>query len=324
MAWNSIIQEKESLNLDAFQTNQATTKQQQSEKDVKNLIQETYIWLLVPIQPDTHKAIEWQEIRLQKHDSAVLQASRKAIHEEHLITNYAASRLRLEALDPYLWRDVNHLDTKKLWEYLANYLYLPRLRDEKVLFSAVELGVQELLLEDNFAYATGWDETKQRYLGLKRCEAINVTLSSQSFIVKPEAAQHQFDDEEKAAASKSLITINRVIDKSGVYKTDNTKISTTNNPISPIPEIITVPEPENKAPTRFYGSVKLEALRLQRDIGEIADEVIQHFTSLVGAEVEITLELQVNAPDGVPENVIRTVTENCRVLKFTSQEFEQE
>ncbi|GJD16393.1 hypothetical protein RIVM261_013490 [Rivularia sp. IAM M-261] len=49
LAWNSIIQEKESLNLDVFQTNQATTKQQQTEKDVKNLIQETYIWLLVPI-----------------------------------------------------------------------------------------------------------------------------------------------------------------------------------------------------------------------------------------------------------------------------------
>lgn len=325
LAWNSIIQEKESLNLDVFQTNQATTKQQQSEKDVKNLIQETYIWLLVPIQPDPHKAIEWQEIRLQKHDSPVLQASRKAIHEEHLITNYAASRLRLEALDPYLWRDVNHLDTKKLWEYLANYLYLPRLRDEKVLLSAIELGVQELLLEDNFAYATGWDETKQRYLGLKRCEAINATLSSQNFIVKPEAAQRQFDEEE--VVSKSLITINRVTDKSGVYKTsnvNNTKISSTNNPISPLSETITVPEPGNKAPTRFYGSVKLDALRLGRDVGEIADEVIQHFTSLVGAEVEITLELQVNAPDGVPENVIRTVTENCRVLKFTSQEFEQE
>ena len=73
LAWNSIIQEKESLNLDVFQTNQATTKQQQTEKDVKNLIQETYIWLLVPIQPDTHGAIEWQEIRLQKHDSPVLQ-----------------------------------------------------------------------------------------------------------------------------------------------------------------------------------------------------------------------------------------------------------
>jgi hypothetical protein len=45
---------------------------------------------------------------------------------------------------------------------------------------------------------------------------------------------------------------------------------------------------------------------------------------LVGAEVEITLEIQVNIPNGVPANVVCTVTENCRVLKFTSQEFEEE
>lgn len=65
-------------------------------------------------------------------------------------------------------------------------------------------------------------------------------------------------------------------------------------------------------------------MRLLRDAGQIADEVIQHFTSLVGAEVEITLEVQASIPDGVPDNVVRTVTENCRVLKFTSQEFENE
>jgi hypothetical protein len=46
---------------------------------------------------------------------------------------------------------------------------------------------------ENFAYATGWDETKKRYLGLKAGELITVTFSSQSLIVKPEIAQHQFD-----------------------------------------------------------------------------------------------------------------------------------
>ncbi|MEH2448974.1 MAG: hypothetical protein V7K18_25270 [Nostoc sp.] len=45
---------------------------------------------------------------------------------------------------------------------------------------------------------------------------------------------------------------------------------------------------------------------------------------MVGAEVEITLELQVTVPEGVPDNVIRTVSENCQVLKFSNQEFEQE
>lgn len=172
LAWNSIIQDKVALNLDVFQSNQATTKQQQTDKDVKSLIQEAYIWLLVPMQPDPQGEIEWQEIRLQKQDSPILQASRKAVHEEHLIANYAASRLRLEALDPYLWRDVNHLDLKKLWEYLAYYLYLPRIKNQQVLLQAIAEGVAALLWNENFAYATGWDESKGRYLGLKAAEHI--------------------------------------------------------------------------------------------------------------------------------------------------------
>jgi predicted AAA+ superfamily ATPase len=320
LAWDSIVREKEALELGVFQSNQATTKQQETDKIVKNLIQEAYIWLIVPTQPDPHEAIEWQEIRLQKQDSPILQASRKALHEEHLMTNYAASRLRLEALDPYLWRDVNHLDLKKLWEYLAYYLYLPRLRDEKVLRQAVESGAAELLWNENFAYATGWDEPKERYLSLTAGKHISVTLSSQSLIVKPEVAQRQIDAD-TAAVITTTQTPQPNNSESGEEKTGDKKQGTgeKTGTYDPLPTS-SHPVP----PKRFYGSIKLDALRLRRDAGQIADEVIQHFTSLVGAEVEITLEIQVNIPNGMPANVVRTVTENCRVLKFTSQEFEEE
>ena len=38
---------------------------------------------------------------------------------------------------------------------------------------------------------------------------------------------------------------------------------------------------------------------------------------------QITLEIQAEIPDGAPDNVVRTVTENCRTLKFTSYGFEE-
>lgn len=44
----------------------------------------------------------------------------------------------------------------------------------------------------------------------------------------------------------------------------------------------------------------------------------------MGAEVRVTLEIEAEIPSGVPENVVRTVTENGRTLKFSSQGFEQE
>ena len=77
-------------------------------------------------------------------------------------------------------------------------------------------------------------------------------------------------------------------------------------------------------PRRFYGSTTLDATRAARDVGQIAEEVLQHLNALVGADVEVTVEIQARVPDGVPENIVRTVTENCRVLKFETHAFEDE
>jgi len=75
---------------------------------------------------------------------------------------------------------------------------------------------------------------------------------------------------------------------------------------------------------RFHGTVTLDATRVGRDASRIADEVIAHLSGLVGAKVTVTLEVEAEVPAGVPDNMVRTVTENSRTLKFTSQGFEKE
>jgi hypothetical protein len=75
---------------------------------------------------------------------------------------------------------------------------------------------------------------------------------------------------------------------------------------------------------RFHGTVTLDPARVGRDASRIADEVIAHLSGLVGAKVTVTLEVEADIPSGAPDRVVRTVTENSRTLKFTSQEFEKE
>ena len=75
---------------------------------------------------------------------------------------------------------------------------------------------------------------------------------------------------------------------------------------------------------RFHGTVELDPMRVGRDAGNIAQEIVQHLTALAGAGVTITLEIDAQLPDGAPEQVVRTVSENCRTLKFTSQGFEEQ
>jgi hypothetical protein len=78
-------------------------------------------------------------------------------------------------------------------------------------------------------------------------------------------------------------------------------------------------------PRRYHGTVTLEPARVGRDAGRVADEVLTHLVGLVGSSVRVTLEIEAEIPAGVPDNVVRTVTENSRTLKFTSNSgFEKE
>jgi hypothetical protein len=77
-------------------------------------------------------------------------------------------------------------------------------------------------------------------------------------------------------------------------------------------------------PTRFYGTVELDAMRMSRDAGQVADEVVKHLTGLVDAEVEVRLEVTATRDEGFPDDVLRTVTENARTLKFDQHGFETE
>jgi hypothetical protein len=86
------------------------------------------------------------------------------------------------------------------------------------------------------------------------------------------------------------------------------------------------PTPVPAAPQakRFHGTVTLDPDRVGRDASRIAEEVIAHLSGLVGARVTVTLEVEAEIPSGAPDHVVRTVTENSRTLKFTSQGFETE
>ena len=75
---------------------------------------------------------------------------------------------------------------------------------------------------------------------------------------------------------------------------------------------------------RFYGSVKINPRLMAGDAGKIMEEVVKHLTTLYGANVQVTLEIQATLPNGVPEGTRRTVEENCRTLRFEGFGFEEE
>jgi len=305
LAWESILEEKEELDLTAHQVKQAETQKGAADGVVTARLPETYQWLLVPVQATPQATIEWQATRLSGHDALAVRASKKLKSDELLITSFAATRLRME-LDRVLWRDGNHIAIKQLAEDFARYLYLPRLRDSSVLLGAIRDGIGLLTWEqDAFAFADSFDEAASRYRGLRGGQTVSLAEGDlQGLLVKADAARKQMDAESSKPPDEPT-------------PGDDGKKPPREGEGEP-------PGPEQTQPKRFHGTVVLDTTRVGRDASRIADEVIAHLSGLVGAKVKVTLEVEAEVPTGVPDNVVRTVTENSRTLKFTSQGFEQE
>jgi predicted AAA+ superfamily ATPase len=317
LAWDSIVKDEKNLNLDPAQKGQAEIKKKSTDEAINQLLISVYQWVLVPEQPDPQEAIQWKELRLQGQDSPILRASRKLIHEEYLITDYAPSRLCMEILNPYMWGESSHIDIKRLWESIAQYIYLPRLTNDQVLLEAIQSGSSGLLWEENYAYATGWDEGRQRYLGLQAGtkEPFTVVLGSQNFIVNTVAAQQQLQADELAHQATNV-----TVPASQLSLRAKETVSSVSGSSGAISQPNPIPLPQKK---HFYGSVEIDALRLRGETGQITDEILQHFTAIVGADVTITLDIRVNLPEGASDSLVRTITENCRVLKFQNHCFEE-
>jgi len=319
LAWKSIWNEREQLNLDPFQSKQADTKCKNADDTVNVRIPEAYQWLLVPNQPDPKGSLEWTEIRLQGSDSLALRASKKLKSEEMLLVQMGGVRLRLELDRVPLWRG-NDVLVKQLVEDFATYLYLPRLHDSDVLISAIREGIAlRNWQSETFAYAQSKDSDGS-YLGLVGGGATSVQSEGGSLVVKPDVATEQLRWDAETEKTKARNGLTNVAEDGHTteqgYGTGAGTMGRTDNG-APIPPT---------APTyrRFHGSVQLDSLRVVRDAGRIADEVIQHLSKYIGANVEVTLEIRAELPDGATEKTIRDVTENCRTLRFDSFGFEEE
>ena len=166
LAWESILMDEETLNLDPQQVKQAENQKGAANSAVTARLPETYQWLLVPVQETPQAVYTWQAFRLTGQDALAVRASKKLRNDELLITSFAPTRLRMELDKVPLWRG-NHVSVKQLTEDFASYLYLPRLKSPAVLLEAMSSGIALMLWrQDSFAYADSYDESQGRYRGL--------------------------------------------------------------------------------------------------------------------------------------------------------------
>ncbi len=297
LAWTMIDEQAEERNLDAYQAKQAAAKRSESDDAANLRLAEAYQWLLVPSQPDPQGPIEFEAGKLDTQGSIGQRASRKLDNEGALLTQFppVLLRLQLDTTLASLWEE-GDVRVADVWECFAKYVYLPRLRDQEVLISAVEDGPgQTTWQSEGFAVAHGADEKSGRYLGLT-VGSHPGQVGMTSLLVKPEFALGQLEEEEGEPAATGTGT-------STVQPGERADAGDDE-------------EPARRKPVRFQGAMELDPMRPNKDFGTVVQEVLEHLTRLVGADVDLTLEVEARLGDGFDDDVVRIVTENIRTLGF--------
>lgn len=319
LAWTSIKNDSQDLNLDAAQNRETENSLKRSNETVDLRLNEAWCWLLVPsVDRSDMKTLEWEKTRLSgSANTLVTRAAHKLVQSEAVIREWAPALLLME-LDDLLWRGTNHLQIKQLWDYLATYCYLPRLAGYTVLESAIQKGLQS---EEYFAYAAAVGE--KRYIDLKFNQPVHVDRSG--FLVRVSEARKQLEREqaellhEPAEGATGTCAAAAETAASGLQEGcapfGGTQGTATGTP--PAPSVT----PKS---TRFFLSAPLDTTRVNRDVQRILEEIVIHLTQEPDVSMEIRLEVTATAPKGISQQTMRAVSENCRTLKINSFGFEND
>jgi len=320
LAWKSVKNDSEDLNLDAAQNRETDNNLKRSDETVDAQIKEAYCWLLVPyIDKNVDmKTIVWDATRISGgNDGIIAKAAKRMLHNETIITQWAPALLLME-LDNVLWRESDNISIKKLWEYLCSYCYLPRLANEKVLEEAIRAGLNSA---EYFAFASGFDDT--RYIDLKFNQYVGIVERS-GYLVKVDIARKQLADE---AARREAESTAQSGSGAVIQAPDDGGISTIADP-SPgsggeHDAVCEKPVPETRKNKRFFMSADLDTTRINRDVQKYVEEIIQHLTSAAGAKVSVSLEVEAESADGFTQQTVRAISENCRTMRVRDSGFEE-
>ncbi len=338
MAWKEICDDIEDgkINLDIFQVKQAQKNAEGAEKNLKQVIRETYKWILCPAQlQPTQTEIEWETVSISTNSqNPTKEIETRLVEEEWVTTQWSPIHLKNILEQWYFKPEIKQALAQKVFQDTCHYLYLPRLINENVFKETVAQGVRS---QDFFGYASG--QEGEKILGLcygdPGVSSAEITLDERSILIQAEAAQ-KYQEQLKQASTPPIagagdsrstgntegLDTNEKPEQYIVTIRPNSGSNGGAAPVSTSPVIkgnSETPSPNRK---QFYGTVQLNPIKAKLDFATVVDEVIQNFTLKPGVEITVTIDIQAHSEKGFDDKLQRAVKENCGVLKFKACDFE--
>jgi predicted AAA+ superfamily ATPase len=317
-AWQRIIDNREELDLTLSQQSLAAKRIEDATQAIDVRIPETWCHLLIPHQSQPgNQGASWDEFRLTGGRNRLAErASDKCEQEEALYQALGASRIR-RYLDNYLWQNRDSVSVQELVDWCRKYLYLPRVSTDAVILEGLTNAQAALQGDSTFHLAEAFDESSGRFIGLKPQGQFQSAATMRMLIVKDEVAQRQLAAEAAAAPPAAVSTsigldLPAVTTSSSTFSPDNP-----GSGVGPGPGI--APPSQPVVPTQrttFTGSLKLDPVRAGLQMGQFLEEVMSHLQTLPAAEVNLSVEVHVKAPNGIDDQTARIVLENAAALKL--------
>lgn len=302
LAWKSINDEAEGLNLTPHQQRQASSKLAETSETVNSRIDETFVHVLTPKTAPGTAEVEWQLTKPSGSGALPQRVANKLQSEEKLITAYGGVRVRMDLDRVPLWSDAGDIAVGALWSAYANHPYMARLASFDVLADAISNGTANMNWQgETFAYADAKED--DTWFGVSF--AAHVTPARSGLLLRPdivptEAPTPDVDDSGGAPDGPGSSG-----ETGDALERARTRIRDEEDGSTP-------------GASRFYGRFGLDPVRGIRQLEEIMTNVTNH----LGSDVKITVEIEAESSEGFDDRVRRIAEENARQLGAESVEFE--
>ncbi|TLM86009.1 DUF499 domain-containing protein [Pseudarthrobacter sp. NamE5] len=302
MAWEYILGNRDSLNLDQHNIKVAESRVAQAKQTVSDAIREAYRWILVPTQEPGSADIYLEPILMNGTGTLAERVTRKADAGEFVVRSFSPSLLRIQINRLNLWKEKPYVPLDVLAGYFSQYVYMPKVTQPKVVIDAVwRLDEVLAIAMDGFAYADAYEEG--RFLGLT--VSAPTAVRQGGLIVDPAVALEQIskdsqpeEEAEPGTPGQTPSNPDSTPQKTGQDGGRADDGGTT-----------------GKTPSRFHATKDLTINRVVRDVGQIYEEILSHFVTSAAA-VRVSIDIESEQLNKLTADQRTAIRENLRTLGF--------
>lgn len=303
LAWNSIMNgdllHGALANLEGERLDQTKENLESAEDAVTNALFKAYRWALTPFQTDEREAAyNFSTAETRPEDGRIMKRLRDKFIDDDAIVTKIAPEIFAGKLQQYVWSSdtyQDHIEIERLWELMAQNVYMPRLKDRNVLATCIRDGVEAGI----FGYARAYqDGDYHNFRFEEQIVGLRFDKGTTAVLIIPELAK--LLKEERDKQQKPPDTPEPAPD-TGQKTGDESKG-------------VVIEPPQAKGPTHVVVTKALQLeLSFSDEIDIIQDEIARTLQA-DGGNVKIEIIITADKSDGFSENTTRAVKQNSEHL----------